>query len=69
MMDQVFRFQDLDKLDPTNGHGTVRFVNTGTGSPTDFTASSRKSPKVHISQPQHAQLPEHNRIRKGGAAA
>src|ERR1700730_11465698 len=39
------------------------------GSPTDFTTGSRKSPKVHIPQPQHPQRPEYNCIRVGKGAA
>src|ERR1700680_3773114 len=39
------------------------------GFPTDFTASSRKPPKMNIPQPQHAHLPKHNRIREYGGVS
>src|SRR5450759_1793724 len=39
------------------------------GFPTDFTTGSRKSPKMDITQPKHAHLPEHNRDREPGSAA
>ena len=51
---------------PRSSNRTCRFP--ASGFPTDFTTSSRKSPKVHIPQAQHAQLPENNRIREGDDA-
>src|ERR1700680_5241665 len=51
---------------PRSSNRTCPF--RASGSPTDFTASSRKSPKVHVAQPQHAQFPEHNRVRETGTA-
>src|SRR5437763_4566421 len=39
------------------------------GFPTDFTNGSRTRSQVNIAQSQHAQIPEHTRVRESGSAA
>src|ERR1700720_4348609 len=52
---------------PRSSNRTCGFP--ASGFPTGFTASSRKGPKVHIPQSQHAQRPEYNCIRVASVAA
>src|SRR5258708_15283078 len=52
---------------PRSSNRTCPF--RASGFPTDFTNGSRTRPQVNIAQSQHAQIPEHNRVRESGSAA
>src|SRR5260370_309431 len=52
---------------PRSSNRTCPF--RASGFPTDFTNGSRTTPQVDVAQSQHAQSPEHNRIRESGRAA